>query len=127
MRLSADVERILLQHPGVKGCVVVGIPDSRLTEKAVACVQLEKDWQWYETNHELLRGKVKQHISSAILREHCMKCNLTGFKVPKEFIKWGKPFPVTTMGKLKRDAVRNEILPKGNSNRKVEILSLLIE
>ncbi|TYK13336.1 2-succinylbenzoate--CoA ligase [Cucumis melo var. makuwa] len=122
-----EVERILLQHPGVKGCVVVGIPDSRLTEKAVACVQLEKDWQWYETNHELLRGKVKQHISSAILREHCMKCNLTGFKVPKEFIKWGKPFPVTTMGKLKRDAVRNEILPKGNSNRKVEILSLLIE
>ncbi|XP_008439548.1 2-succinylbenzoate--CoA ligase, chloroplastic/peroxisomal isoform X3 [Cucumis melo] len=105
-----EVERILLQHPGVKGCVVVGIPDSRLTEKAVACVQLEKDWQWYETNHELLRGKVKQHISSAILREHCMKCNLTGFKVPKEFIKWGKPFPVTTMGKLKRDAVRNEVI-----------------
>lgn len=76
--LVLQVERILLQHPGVKRCVVIGIPDSRLTEKTVACVQLEEDWQWYETNHELLRGKIKQHLSSAILREHCMKCNLTG-------------------------------------------------
>lgn len=89
---------------------MVGIPDSRLTEKAVACVQLEEDWQWYETNHELLQGKIKQHLSSAILRKHCNECKLTGFKVPKEFIKWGKPFPVTTIGKLKRDAVRNEVI-----------------
>ncbi|XP_038882141.1 2-succinylbenzoate--CoA ligase, chloroplastic/peroxisomal isoform X5 [Benincasa hispida] len=105
-----EVERILLQHPGVKGCVVVGIPDSRLTEKAVACVQLEEDWQWYETNHELFHVKIKQHLSSEILHKHCKECKLTGFKVPKEFIKWGKPFPVTTMGKLKRDAVRNEVI-----------------
>ncbi|KAG6581476.1 2-succinylbenzoate--CoA ligase, chloroplastic/peroxisomal, partial [Cucurbita argyrosperma subsp. sororia] len=105
-----EVERILLQHPGVKGCAVVGIPDSRLTEKAVACVQLEEDWQWHETSRELLDGKIKQHLYTAILRKHCNDCNLTGFKIPKEFFKWGKPFPVTTTGKLKRDAIRNEVI-----------------
>ncbi|KAE7996058.1 hypothetical protein FH972_000807 [Carpinus fangiana] len=71
-----EVEAILFQHPGVIGVVIVGIPDARLTEMVIACIQLREHW----------------------------------FKIPKTFILWREPFPVTTTGKVKRDQVRREVM-----------------
>ncbi|KAB2637168.1 2-succinylbenzoate--CoA ligase [Pyrus ussuriensis x Pyrus communis] len=103
-----EVERTLLQHPGVTGVVVVGIPDSRLTEMVVACVQIREDWQWMNTTIKHSVSKQMPHISSEILCQYCKQKNLTGFKIPKIFILWKKPFPATTTGKIRRDQVRGE-------------------
>lgn len=105
-----EVETILLQHPGIIAIVVVGVPDARLTEMVVACIRLRDNWQWTDStckqsaeNHELI-------LSSEILLHHCRMRNLTGFKLPKLFILWRKPFPLTTTGKVKRDQVRREVM-----------------
>ncbi|KAM1123186.1 hypothetical protein FF1_004587 [Malus domestica] len=105
-----EVERTLLQHPGVTGVVVVGIPDSRLTEMVVACVQIREDWQWMNTTIKHSVSKQMPHISSDVLSQHCKQKNLTGFKIPKIFILWKKPFPATTTGKIRRDQVRGEVV-----------------
>ncbi|KAG8385204.1 hypothetical protein BUALT_Bualt03G0017500 [Buddleja alternifolia] len=36
-----EVEGVLSQHPGISRIVVVGVPDSRLTEMVIGCVQLK--------------------------------------------------------------------------------------
>ncbi|XP_021812410.1 2-succinylbenzoate--CoA ligase, chloroplastic/peroxisomal [Prunus avium] len=105
-----EVERILLQHPGVNGAVVVGIPDARLTEMVVACVQVREDWQWINTSIRQSVSNQLLQMSSEILCQFCKEKNLTGFKIPKVFILRKKPFPVTTTGKIRRDLVRGEAI-----------------
>ncbi|XP_031260380.1 2-succinylbenzoate--CoA ligase, chloroplastic/peroxisomal isoform X3 [Pistacia vera] len=41
-----EIETILLRHQGVIAVLVVGIPDTRLTEMVVACVKLRENRQW---------------------------------------------------------------------------------
>lgn len=36
--------------------------------------------------------------------------SLFRFKIPKMFIAWKKPFPLTTTGKIRRDQVRKEVM-----------------
>ncbi|KAF7824475.1 2-succinylbenzoate--CoA ligase, chloroplastic/peroxisomal isoform X1 [Senna tora] len=97
-----EVEAILLEHPGIAGVVIVGIPDVRLTEMVVACIQPRKDWQWsvWKDNHLF-----REH-----LQQYCKDKNLSRFKIPKIFILWRKPFPLTTTGKIRRDQLRKELL-----------------
>ncbi|KAH7545495.1 hypothetical protein FEM48_Zijuj01G0099900 [Ziziphus jujuba var. spinosa] len=106
-----EVESILSQHPGVMGIVVVGIPDARLTEMVVACIQLRNDWQW--SHRSSLRHSIseeRQHLSSDILRQYCKEKNLAGFKIPKILVFWKKSFPLTTTGKIRRDQVREQVM-----------------
>ncbi|XP_043701227.1 2-succinylbenzoate--CoA ligase, chloroplastic/peroxisomal isoform X1 [Telopea speciosissima] len=105
-----EVEAVLRQHPGVSSAVVVGLPDSRLTEMVAACIQIKEEWKWNNqvTGHLLEREDIK--LSSDILLLHCKQRNLTGFKIPKIFILWRKPFPLTTTGKLRRDEVRRQVM-----------------
>ncbi|KAL5577394.1 hypothetical protein UlMin_019093 [Ulmus minor] len=106
-----EVEAILSQHPGVVGVVVVGIPDIRLTEMVVACLQLKRDWQWTnKTSGQQSIPKENQLLYPQILRLYCKEKNLAGFKIPKKFILWNKPFPVTTTGKVIREKIQREIV-----------------
>ncbi|PRQ29647.1 putative o-succinylbenzoate--CoA ligase [Rosa chinensis] len=105
-----EVERTLLRHPGVTGVVVVGIPDARLTEMLVACVQIRENWRWVNTSTKDSVANQMLHISSEILLRYCKEKNLTGFKIPKKFIVWKKPFPLTTTGKIRRDQMRGEAM-----------------
>jgi acyl-activating enzyme 14 len=41
---------VLSQHPGVARVVVVGIPDSRLGEKVIACVSIRYGWKWVDAS-----------------------------------------------------------------------------
>lgn len=77
--LLIQVETVLSQHPGISSIVVVGVPDSRLTEMVVACIRLKKGWQWAEfgLNHSTEDGV--QSLSSEILRQFCKGKNLTGY------------------------------------------------
>ncbi|XXG68415.1 hypothetical protein AAC387_Pa06g1505 [Persea americana] len=104
-----EVEAVLSQHPGVSGVVVFGVPDARLTEMVAACVQLKESWQWIDHYSNVPR-KGEQILSVKTLQDYCKMRNLTGFKIPKNFICWRKPFPVTSTGKLRRDEVKREAL-----------------
>ncbi|XP_062161754.1 2-succinylbenzoate--CoA ligase, chloroplastic/peroxisomal [Alnus glutinosa] len=105
-----EVEAILLQHPGVIVIVIVGIPDARLTEMVIACIQLRENWYWSDKSLKHSAENKGLVLSGEILRHYCREKNITGFKIPKTFILWRKPFPVTTTGKVKRDQVRREVM-----------------
>ncbi|KAF3450298.1 hypothetical protein FNV43_RR06378 [Rhamnella rubrinervis] len=96
-----EVESILSQHPGIMNAVIVGIPDARFTEMVVACIRLRTEWKWSNRSlgHSVVEEKL--YLSSDILRQYCIKKSLTGFKIPKIFVLWKKPFPITSTGKNK--------------------------
>ncbi|XP_027339571.1 2-succinylbenzoate--CoA ligase, chloroplastic/peroxisomal isoform X2 [Abrus precatorius] len=101
-----EVEAILLQHPAIASVVIVGISDARLTEMVVACIQLREHWLWSEQSD----SNEEFHLSRKNLQQYCMQNQLSRFKIPKLFIVWRKPFPVTTTGKIRRDQVRKEVM-----------------
>lgn len=73
---------VLLQHPGVIASVIVGIPDTRLTEMVVACVKLREHWQWSnDSDGGSLTGNKKLVLSREILRQHCREKKLTGYGI----------------------------------------------
>ncbi|KAI7738564.1 LOW QUALITY PROTEIN: hypothetical protein M8C21_015842 [Ambrosia artemisiifolia] len=101
-----EVEAVLLRHPGISAIAVIGLPDNRLTEMVVACIQLNHNWTWTGSGSDPLGIKKQQTISSETLQQFCRTNNLTGFKVPRRFIRWSKKFPLTTSGKLRRDQLK---------------------
>nr|CAB3482042.1 unnamed protein product [Digitaria exilis] len=58
-----EVELVLSQHPGVERVVVLGIPDSRLGEKVIACVGISDGWKWVDASAEH-KGEGKGSVSS---------------------------------------------------------------
>lgn len=104
-----EVESVLSQHPGVARAVVVGVPDSRLGERVVACVSVKDGWNWVDARaeHEH-RGGGK--VSPQILHGHCRTKELSRFKVPRSYYQWRQPFPVTTTGKIRREELKRELL-----------------
>ncbi|KAF3586619.1 hypothetical protein F2Q69_00028513, partial [Brassica cretica] len=102
-----EVEAVLLEHPGIVSAVVIGVMDVRLGEMVVACVRLQDNWIWSDVENHRNRDS---ELSSEALKHHCRTQNLTGFKIPKRFVRWEKQFPLTTTGKVKRDEVRREAM-----------------
>ncbi|XP_068657410.1 2-succinylbenzoate--CoA ligase, chloroplastic/peroxisomal isoform X1 [Aristolochia californica] len=107
-----EVEAVISQHPGVSGIVVVGVPHVRLTEMVAACVQIRDNWLWEDQNSNCCNEGKDQILSERTLKKFCRERNLSGFKIPKLFILWRKPFPVTTTGKVRRDEVKREIVSR---------------
>ncbi|XP_015066295.1 2-succinylbenzoate--CoA ligase, chloroplastic/peroxisomal [Solanum pennellii] len=105
-----EVEAVLLQHPGISASVVIGLPDSRLTEMVVACIRLKDNWQWTDSSSNHPVNKNEHCLSSTVLQNFCRAKDLTGFKIPKKFVVWENQFPMTTTGKLRRDQVRAELM-----------------
>ncbi|XP_050219730.1 2-succinylbenzoate--CoA ligase, chloroplastic/peroxisomal isoform X2 [Mercurialis annua] len=103
-----EVEAILLQHPAIVAAIVLGVPDARMTEMVVACIRLKQGWQWRRDICEPL-AETELLLCSEILQKYCREKNLSGFKIPKSFIIWKKPFPLTTTGKIRRDQIRKEV------------------
>ncbi|KAL8192310.1 hypothetical protein R6Q57_027977 [Mikania cordata] len=105
-----EVETVILKHPGISAIAVIGLPDTRLTEMVVACIQLNHNWTWACSASDNSTTKKELCISSETLQQFCRTNNLTGFKIPKKFIRWSKKFPLTTSGKLRRDQLKNEVM-----------------
>lgn len=103
-----EVEVVLLQHPGISAVVVIGLPHARLGEMVVACVQIKENWIWTDLYAGQLPSNVEWLLSTGVLKEYCRQKSLTGFKIPKAFMIWRKPFPVTSTGKVKRDQLKAE-------------------
>jgi fatty-acyl-CoA synthase len=78
----AEVERILLEHPDVAECGVIGRPDPRWDEVPIAYVIRRKGWS-------VDADGLKAHVRSQLAR----------FKVPREFV-FVEDLPRTALGKV---------------------------
>jgi crotonobetaine/carnitine-CoA ligase len=89
---ASEVENILLQHPDVFECAVIGIPDAIKDESIVAIVVLKPEGQ--STSDELI--------------EHCRR-KLASFRVPEMVLFMGE-LPKTSVGKIQKHLIREAIL-----------------
>jgi o-succinylbenzoate---CoA ligase len=86
--LPAEVEEVLLRHPGVADAAAIGRADSEWQEAVTAVVVLRDE----------------KGVSADELRAHCA-AELTGYKVPKRF-EFVSRLPRTESGKVLRRALR---------------------
>ena len=84
-----EVEGVVMTHPGVAECAVVGVPDERSGE-AVKLIVVRKDL----------------NLSSDDVRAYCTK-QLTGYKRPHH-IEFRTSLPKTPIGKILRRELRDE-------------------
>ncbi len=89
----AEVERVLVEAPGVAACAVVGVPDERLGERVGAA----------------LEPAAGAGVDVAAVAEHC-RANLAGYKVPERWVVVDR-LPRNQMGKVPGPAVL-ELLQK---------------
>jgi fatty-acyl-CoA synthase len=87
-----EVEAFLMGHAAIKGAAVVGRPDARLSEVAVAFVQLEPGCALSE--HDVI--------------EHC-RGHLASFKIPRH-VAFVDEFPMTSTGKVQKVKLRERVL-----------------
>lgn len=73
------MESTLSQHPAVAKVLVVGIPDTRLSEKVVACLIIKDNWKWVNAKPNSLL--LQDEVSDETLRYHCIERNLTRYFV----------------------------------------------
>ena len=73
------MEGVLLQHIGVSSVVVGGVPDTRLTEMVVACVQLRENWTWVDSPSYCSAEKDNQTLTTEILQRFCREKHLTRY------------------------------------------------
>jgi len=87
----AQVESVLLAHPAVADCCVVGVSHSEWGEEVRGVVQLEP-------------GFLHDDTTCSLLLEHC-KAGLAGYQVPRS-IDFVQSLPRTETGKLARRTLR---------------------
>ena len=88
-----QVEEVLLQHPAVEDCAVVGIPHEFYGEQVVAAIIPAK--------------AIRLEDAVPALRK-CCKENLGDASVPDQFVSF-EAFPVTNLGKVQKNKLRELI------------------
>ena len=83
-----EIEDVVAAHPGVLECAAIGVPDER-TGEAVRVFVVRRD----------------PGLSEEALREHC-RANLTGYKVPRQFV-FRDTLPKSNVGKILRRELRD--------------------
>jgi fatty-acyl-CoA synthase len=86
----AEVERAIIEQPGVLEAAVIGIPDEEWGEVGMAIVVLEPDAALDEAD---LRAALKEQLAN--------------FKVPKRYEIRREPLPRTTSGKVQKFVLRD--------------------
>lgn len=84
-----EVERVILEHPSVRECVVVGVPDERWGESVCAV---------------LVHGAAEEKALLYELESRCVK-HLASYKRPKQYVVWNS-LPRSGPGKTPRARVR---------------------
>lgn len=85
------IEQALYQHPAVKEASVIGVPDPKLGEEIVACVQFKEGQSATETD----------------LKKFCRE-HLTSFMVPAEF-RFYEELPKSPAGKILKTELRSHL------------------
>lgn len=86
-----EVEDLYYSHPAVQEVAVVGVPDPVLGEKTLACIKL----------------KAGQEVEAGELREF-LRGKLADFKLP-DYVRFVTDFPMTSSGKIRKVALREEM------------------
>jgi long-chain acyl-CoA synthetase len=89
-----EVEDVLAKHPGILEAAVIGIPDDHSGEMVAAYIV-----------------KKNESLTAEEVRQFCRE-NLTAYKVPRR-IEFRESLPKTSVGKVLRRALRDEVLGKG--------------
>ena len=87
---SAEIERVLYEHPAVLECAVIAIPDE----------------QWGEVAKAVITLKAGRQASEAEILDHCRK-HLAGFKIPKS-IEFADALPKGGTGKILKKVLREK-------------------
>jgi long-chain acyl-CoA synthetase len=87
---SIEVERALFKHPAVREAAVVGIPSP----------------QWGEAVHAIVVLHEGETASAEELLAHCRKL-IGGYKCPRSFEFRSEPLPVTAVGKVRKNVLRD--------------------
>jgi len=88
---AGEVENVLLQHPAVFECAVIGLPDEIRDETIVAVVVL----------------KPEQRVAESELIDFCAG-KLASFRVPQRVV-FEKSLPKTSVGKIQKHLIRSII------------------
>jgi acyl-CoA synthetase (AMP-forming)/AMP-acid ligase II len=92
---SAEVEQALMQHPAVRDCAVIGLPDEKWGERVAAVVEAQPG---QDVATDELIAFVKERIGSV--------------KAPKSIELWPR-LPRSRVGKVLKAEVRAELLGPG--------------
>jgi fatty-acyl-CoA synthase len=92
----AEIERVLLEHPDVADCGVIGRPDTKWDEVPVAYVI----------------PRAGRHINAEALKTH-VSAQLARFKVPREII-FVEDLPRTALGKVQHFMLRRLDAPESS-------------
>jgi long-chain acyl-CoA synthetase len=87
---SNEVEAIVSRHPAVAQCAVIGIPSER----------------WGESVHAVVVLKDGAAATADELEAHCRR-HIGGYKVPRSFEFRAEPLPVTPVGKVRKNVLRD--------------------
>ena len=90
---AAEVERVLAEFPAVEECAVIGVPDPVRDEAVMA----------------ILRLKAGQSATAEEIIEFC-KPRMAKFKLPSFIRIQDEDFPKTSIGKIKKNEMKAEIL-----------------
>ena len=85
-----ETEGLLLEHPAVQQVAVVGLPDERLGEVAVAYVQRRAD----------------ADLDTEEVLAHC-RGKVASFKLPRHVV-FIEAFPMTESGKIQKAKLRED-------------------
>jgi long-chain acyl-CoA synthetase len=89
----AEVENVLMSHPAVQECAIIGVPSARWVETAMAIVVLRDG----------------ANADAAELINHC-RSRLAGYKCPKA-VEFVPELPRTASGKVQKFTLRSEFGP----------------
>jgi fatty-acyl-CoA synthase len=89
---SAEVEQVLMRHPAIQDCAVVGLPDDKWGERVTAVVQTHPG---HSAEPAAIRAFVKEHIG--------------GVKAPKQVEIW-PDLPRSKVGKILKTDIRSTLL-----------------
>jgi long-chain acyl-CoA synthetase len=86
---SAEVEKVIYQHPAVAMCAVIAIPDEK----------------WGETVHAVVLPKQGQNISGEEIIAYCRQ-HIAGYKCPRSVEIRHEPLPMSGAGKILKRELR---------------------
>ncbi|MGH3193988.1 MAG: AMP-binding enzyme, partial [Streptosporangiaceae bacterium] len=88
---SAEVEQVILAHPAVQDCAVIGLPDEKWGERVTAVLQLRPG---QAVTAEEIRSYVKERLGSV--------------KAPKQVEVW-PDLPRSKVGKVLKTDVKAQL------------------
>ena len=88
---APEIEQVLLEHPGILECAVVGVPDDRLGEEIVAAMVVDD-------TARLDESRLGEQLAGRLAR----------YKIPQRFIRV-TAIPRTPVGKIAKGQLRDRL------------------